>query len=67
MSCGVRATVDLLNEIQRMEFDQDFMSPIFTQVRIRGRYHLFWDDADKLKITDFRAQVLHELINLVER
>lgn len=65
--CNVRTAVDLLNEIQRMEFDQDFLSPVFAQVRTRGRYHLFWDDADKFKITDFRAQALHELIDAIYR
>lgn len=67
VACNVRTTVDLLNEIQRMEFDQDFLSPVIAQVRTRSRYHLFWDDADKVKITDFRAQALHELIDLICR
>ena len=65
--CNARTTVDLLDEIRRMEFDQDFLSPVFAQVRTRGRYHLFWDDADKIKITDFRAQALHELIDAIYR
>jgi DNA replication protein DnaC len=65
--CNVRTTVDLLNEIQRMECDQDFLSPVFAQVRTRSHYHLFWDDADKFKITDFRSQALHELIDLIYR
>ena len=67
VACNVRTTVDLLNEIQRMEFDQDFLSPVLSQARSRNRYHLFWDDADKVKITDFRAQALHELIDLIYR
>ena len=67
LACNVRTTVDLLSEIQRMEFDQDFLSPVFAQVRTRSRYHLYWDDADKVKITDFRAQALHELIDLIYR
>ena len=67
VACNVRTTVDLLNEIQRMEFDQDFLSPVFAQARRRSRYHLFWDDADKVKITDFRAQALHELIDMIYR
>ena len=65
--CSARTTVELLNEIQRMEFDHDFLSPAFAQVRTRGRYHLFWDDADKIKLTDFRAQALHELIDTIYR
>jgi len=67
VACNVRTTVDLLNEMQRMEFDQDFVSPVFNQARTRGRYHLFWDDADKIKVTDFRAQALHELIDMMYR
>ncbi len=65
--CNVRATDDLLDEIQRMEFDQDFLSPVWAQIRTRDRYHLFWDDADKFKLSDFRAQALHELIDAMYR
>ncbi len=65
--CSARTTVELWSEIQRMEFDQDFLSPVFAQVRTRGRYHLFWDDADKIKLTDFRAQALHELVDTIYR
>ncbi len=65
--CNVRTIDDLLDEIQRMEFDQDFLSPVWAQVRTRGRYHLFWDDADKFKLSDFRAQALHELIDAMYR
>ena len=65
--CSARTTVDLLNEIQRSEFDRDYVSPVFAQVHTRGRYHLFWDDADKFKMSDFRAQALHELIDAIYR
>ncbi len=65
--CNVRTADELLDEIQRMELDEDFLSPVFARIRAGSRYHLFWDDADKFKISDFRAQALHELIDAIYR
>ena len=30
-------------------------------------YHLFWDDIDKLKPTDFKTEVLFELVDALYR
>ena len=65
--CHVRTTVELLNEIQRTEFDPDFISPVLAQIRSRNRYHLCWDDIDKFKMTDFKSQGLFDLIDMIYR
>jgi DNA replication protein DnaC len=65
--CDLRTTAQLLNEIQRMEFDSDFLSPVFLHIRCGRRYHLFWDDLDKFKMTDFRSQELFDLIDTIYR
>ena len=65
--CDLRTTAQLLKEIQRMEFDSDFLSPVFLRIRSGRRYHLFWDDLDKFKMSDFRSQELFDLIDTMYR
>jgi DNA replication protein DnaC len=65
--CDLRTTSQLLKEIQRMEFDSDFLSPVFLRIRSGRRYHLFWDDLDKFKMSDFRSQELFDLIDTMYR
>ena len=67
IACDLRTTVQLLNEIQRMEFDNDFLSPVFLHIWSGRRYHLFWDDLDKFKMTEFRSQELFDLIDSIYR
>lgn len=65
--CNARASTQLLSELQRMEFDPDFCSPVFLNIRSGKRYHLFWDDVDKFKMTDFKSQGLFDLIDTIYR
>jgi DNA replication protein DnaC len=65
--CNARTSTELISEFQRMEFDSDFRSPVFSQIRSGKRYHLLWDDVDKFKMTDFRSQGLFDLIDTVYR
>jgi DNA replication protein DnaC len=65
--CNVRTSTELLSELQRMEFDPDFASPVFLRCRSGKRYHLFWDDVDKFKMTDFKSQGLFDLIDAIYR
>ena len=67
ISCDLRTTAQLLSEIQRMELDGDFVSPVSLRIRSGKRYHLFWDDIDKFKMTDFRSQELFNLIDSIYR
>jgi DNA replication protein DnaC len=65
--CHVRTSTELLDELQRMEFDHDYVSPVFLNSHSKKRYHLFWDDADKFKMTDFKSQGLFDLIDAIYR
>ena len=50
-----------------MEFDPDFAAPVFWRCRSGKRYHLFWDDIDKFKMTDLKSQGLFDLIDTIYR
>jgi DNA replication protein DnaC len=55
--CHVRTTRDLAEELRRAEFDDGFVSPVLSAVSGSAPFHLFWDDIDKLKPTDFKTEV----------
>jgi DNA replication protein DnaC len=61
--CNVRTTRELVEELRRAEFDEDFVSPVIAAASRRAPYHLFWDDIDKLKLTDFKTEVLFDLFD----
>ena len=61
--CHVRTTRELVEELRRAEFDEDFVSPVIAAASRRRPYHLFWDDIDKLKLTDFKTEVLFDLVD----
>ncbi len=65
--CHVRTTRELLEELRRAEFDEDFVSPVVAAASRREAYHLFWDDVDKLKLTDFKTEVLFDLVDSLYR
>jgi DNA replication protein DnaC len=65
--CHIRTTRELVEELRRAEFDEDFVSPVITAASRRAPYHLFWDDIDKLKLTDFRTEVLFDLVDSLYR
>ena len=65
--CHVRTTRELVEELRRAEFDADFVSPVIAAASKRAPYHLFWDDIDKLKITDFKTEVLFDLVDSLYR
>jgi DNA replication protein DnaC len=59
--CHVRTTRGLVEELRRAEFDDDFVSPVLAAALKPEPYHLFWDDIDKLKTTEFKTEVLFDL------
>ena len=59
--CHVRTTRGLVEELRRAEFDDAFVSPVLAAASKPEPYHLFWDDIDKLKTTDFKTEVLFDL------
>ena len=65
--CHVRTARELLEELKRHELDGDFVSPVMAAAHSRAPYHLFWDDIDKLKLTDFKTEVLFELVDALYR
>jgi DNA replication protein DnaC len=65
--CHVRTTRELVEELRRAEFDEDFVSPVLTAASKTAPYHLFWDDIDKLKMTDFKTEVLFDLVDSLYR
>jgi DNA replication protein DnaC len=65
--CHVCTTRDLVQELRRAEFDEDFVSPVLAAASKPAPYHLFWDDIDKLKLTDFKTEVLFDLVDSLYR
>jgi len=65
--CHVRTSRELVEELRRAEFDEEPGSPIMTAVTRREAFHLFWDDIDKLKLTDFKSEVLFDLVDSLYR
>jgi DNA replication protein DnaC len=67
VQCHVRTTRELVEELRRAEFDNDFVSPVIAAAEKPEPYHLFWDDVDKLKPTDFKTEVLFDLVDNLYR
>jgi DNA replication protein DnaC len=65
--CHIRNSRELIEELKRAELDDDFVSPVMAGACARDPYHLFWDDIDKLKSTDFKTEVLFELVDTLYR
>jgi DNA replication protein DnaC len=65
--CHVRTTRDLVEELRRAEFDDGFVSPVIMAASKSDPFHFFWDDIDKLKPTDFRTEVLFDLVDSLYR
>jgi DNA replication protein DnaC len=65
--CHVRTTRDLVEELRRAEFADDFVSPVLAAASGSTPFHLFWDDIDKLKPTDFKTEVFFNLVDNLYR
>jgi len=65
--CHVRTTRELVEELRRAEFDDGFVSPVIASASRPDPCHLFWDDIDKLKTTDFKTEVLFDLVDTLYR
>ncbi len=65
--CHVRCSRELVEELRREELEDDFVSPVMAAASGSEPYHLFWDDIDKLKPTDFKTEVLFELVDTLYR
>ena len=67
MRCHLRTTRELVEELRRSEFDDGFISPVISAAAKSDPYHLFWDDIDKLKPTEFKTEVLFDLVDSLYR
>jgi len=65
--CHLCTTRELVEELRRAEFDDGFVSPVIAAASRSDPYHFFWDDVDKLKPTDFRTEVLFNLVDFLYR
>jgi DNA replication protein DnaC len=52
--CHVRTTRELVEELRRAEFDEDFVSPVLAAASKPFPDHLFWDDIDKAEDDGFQ-------------
>lgn len=62
----VRSTKQIIDELTDAELDRGF-SPLLEAVKGKARIHLLWDDADKLKPTEFKHEVLYDLVDKLYR
>lgn len=67
-NCFVRSTHELIRELQDEEVKEK-PSPINLALKPQDTreilIHLFWDDADKFKVTDYREEALFDLIDRI--
>jgi DNA replication protein DnaC len=61
--CHVRTTRELVEELRRAELNDSHDSPVIASASNSTPYHIFWDDIDKLKLTDFKTEVLFNLVD----
>jgi DNA replication protein DnaC len=66
VNCYARTTYELIHELQRAELHDD-RSEILTDLDNRKSFHLFWDDADKFKVTDWKMEALFSLVDGIYR
>jgi DNA replication protein DnaC len=63
---------ELLCELRRVEFarfgtmaDSEYVSLVIDRVKYSERFHLFLDDIDKFKVTEFKFEVLFDLLDTI--
>jgi len=64
--CVVRIGRDVPRELTSAEFDGQ-PAPILLAAKSTFPIHLFWDDVDKIKPSEFREEVLFDLIDTLYR
>ncbi len=66
MPCMFLTMGELLNELRLAELNQDsYYCQVREKCRYADRFHLFIDDIDKFKPTDFKAEALFDLIDTI--
>lgn len=64
-SCLFVTMQELIGELRRAELDHEYFCMARERVSTAEKFHLFIDDIDKFKVTDFKFEVLYELINTI--
>jgi DNA replication protein DnaC len=62
-SCLFLTMGELISELRRAEMDGDYFCLVRQRARYMERFHLFIDDIDKFKVTEFKFEVLFDLID----
>lgn len=62
-SCEFLSMAELLTELRRSEMDPEYFCTVRQRVRSAEKFHLFVDDIDKFKVTDFKFEVLFDLFD----
>lgn len=56
---------ELLGELHRSALDSDYFCTVRHRARSAEKFHLFIDDIDKFKVTDFKHEVLFDLMDTI--
>src|SRR5437879_4876167 len=54
---------ELLSELRKVELDPEYFCEVRHRVRYANGFHLFIDDIDKFRVTEFRFEAIFDLIN----
>lgn len=63
--CLLLTMGQLITELRRSEMDFDYFCLVRQRVRHAETFHLFVDDIDKFKVTDFKFEVLFDLFDTI--
>ena len=64
-NCILRTTHELVKELQEAEIDGKFSEINAALHSDHPVIFLFWDDADKLKVTDYKQEILFSLVDRI--
>lgn len=65
--CMFLCMAELISELRRSEMDPDYFCTVRMRARYAEQFHLFIDDIDKFKATDFKFEVLFDLFDTLYR
>ncbi len=63
--CLFLGMAELIAELRRSEMDPDYFCTVRQRARYADRFHLLIDDIDKFKVTDFKFEVLFDLVDTI--
>lgn len=65
--CLFLSMAGLLSELRRAELEADYFCLVLDRIRYAEKFHLFIDDIDKFKVTDFKFEVLFDAFDTIYR